>query len=623
MRSSVEQLVRLTVLLSLAFVSSAYSQVLINEVDADQTGTDNAEFLELYDGGAGNTSLDGLVVVFYNGSGDTSYRAVDLDGQSTSASGYFVICGDATNTPNCDLDISPNTNAIQNGADALALYADDGASFPNGSAITTTNLIDAIAYDTSDGDDAGILALLNPGQPQVNENGNGAKDTQSNQRCSNGSGGARNTDSYVQAAPTPGMTNDCGDPVEADVVINEFDADQSGTDSAEFVELFDGGVGNTDLSGHVLVFFNGSSDSSYEAFDLSGHSTNSDGYFVLCGNAANTTNCDLDVSPSSNLIQNGADAIGLYTGAGGDFPDGSPVTTTNLVDAAVYDTDDGDDSGLLVLLNPGQPQINERAGGDGTGHSNQRCDNGAGGARNTDSYIQTTPTPGVENDCSVPLEITKIHAIQGSGSASPLANTVVAIEGIVTGDFQNGASGSHRDLDGFVVQEEDADADANSLTSEGIFVFEGSSPVADVKVGDLVQVEGRAVEFNGLTELNNVTKVTVLSEGNALPTATSLSLPLASANALEPVEGMLVTFPQSLVISGYANFDRFGEVVLTSRRTLTPTAEFEPGPDAVAAANAFPSGPAGHGRRSYCFKSGPGDSPEWSGVHSRQSIPRR
>jgi predicted extracellular nuclease len=50
---------------------------------------------------------------------------------------------------------------------------------------------------------------------------------------------------------------------------------------------------------------------------------------------------------------------------------------------------------------------------------------------------------------------------------------------------------------------------------------------------------------------------------------------------------MLITFPQSLVISEYFNYDRYGEIVLTSRRHLTPTAEFEPGPDAVQAAQEF------------------------------------
>ena len=43
-------------------------------------GTDVLEFVELFDGGVGGTSLDGLVLVFYNGSDDLSYAAYDLDG---------------------------------------------------------------------------------------------------------------------------------------------------------------------------------------------------------------------------------------------------------------------------------------------------------------------------------------------------------------------------------------------------------------------------------------------------------------------------------------------------------------------------------------------------------------
>ena len=79
----------------------------------------------------------------------------------------------------------------------------------------------------------------------------------------------------------------------------------------------------------------------------------------------------------------------------------------------------------------------------------------------------------------------------------------------------------------------------------------------------------------------------MLSSGNSLPAASSLSLPVTSADAFEAYEGMYVTFPQALVISEYFNFDRFNEIVLTSERHLTPTAEFEPGPAAIAAANAF------------------------------------
>ena len=99
--------------------------VVINEVDADQTSTDSAEFIELYDGGIGNTALDGLSLVLVNGSDDLSYASFDLDGLSTNASGYFVLCGNAANTANCDLDVSPDTNLIQNGADAVTLLIGD------------------------------------------------------------------------------------------------------------------------------------------------------------------------------------------------------------------------------------------------------------------------------------------------------------------------------------------------------------------------------------------------------------------------------------------------------------------------------------------------------------------
>jgi uncharacterized protein len=72
-----------------------------------------------------------------------------------------------------------------------------------------------------------------------------------------------------------------------DIVINEVDADTPGTDEAEFVELFDGGVGNTSLDGLTLVFFNGSNDSSYAAFDLDGLTTNNDGFFLLGNTGVN------------------------------------------------------------------------------------------------------------------------------------------------------------------------------------------------------------------------------------------------------------------------------------------------------------------------------------------------
>ena len=56
-------LLRLLFLALLVSVLSLRAQLVINEVDADQAGSDRSEFIELYDGGAGNTPLDGFVII--------------------------------------------------------------------------------------------------------------------------------------------------------------------------------------------------------------------------------------------------------------------------------------------------------------------------------------------------------------------------------------------------------------------------------------------------------------------------------------------------------------------------------------------------------------------------------
>jgi hypothetical protein len=100
---------RAIAVVALSASASAGGGVLINEVDADNPGTDTLEFVELYDGGVGSTPLDGLVVVLYNGNGDTSYAAFDLDGFSTDANGFFAL-GDMAD-PGVDLVIGPPTRS--------------------------------------------------------------------------------------------------------------------------------------------------------------------------------------------------------------------------------------------------------------------------------------------------------------------------------------------------------------------------------------------------------------------------------------------------------------------------------------------------------------------------------
>lgn len=390
---------------------------------------------------------------------------------------------------------------------------------------------------------------------------------------------------------------------QAELIINEVDADNSSTDTAEFVEIFDGGNGNTSLDGYVLVLFNGSNDLSYQAFDLDGYNTNASGYFVLCGDSANVANCDLDVTPDSNLIQNGADAVALYQAEATDFPNGSALTTSNLSDALVYGTNDADDSGLLTLLNSNQPQVN-----DTVTESMQRCANGSGGTRNSDSYTQAVPTPGAANACGdEPVEDTLgacgetsqsafqlISAVQGSISdmaadASPLLGQTVIVEGIVTMDKQGGllANGeSSYQYSGFWIQEENTDTDADASTSEGVFVYHYRDAV---NIGDKVRLRGTVAEYSQTTQIKSLTDIVVCSSGNTLPDAVSVNLPVQSLTELEAVEGMRISNQQNLLVSdlfgtGYG-FGNYGQFAVSSALHFQGTEIALPGSAAALAAN--------------------------------------
>lgn len=186
--------------LLLLSIASLQAQLVINEVDADQSGSDTAEFIELYDGGTGNTSLDGFVIVLYNGSDDASYRVIDLNGHATNPGGFFVVGNPGV--PNVSIEIDPGgSGAFQNGADAVALYQSSPDNFPNDTPITTDGLIDAIVYGTNDDDDFDLLDGLTPGEVQVNDTRE-----ESMSRLPDG-GDAFASSVYGLQAPTPGIAN--------------------------------------------------------------------------------------------------------------------------------------------------------------------------------------------------------------------------------------------------------------------------------------------------------------------------------------------------------------------------------------------------------------------------------
>ncbi|HEX2029939.1 MAG TPA: lamin tail domain-containing protein [Actinomycetota bacterium] len=159
-----------------------------------------------------------------------------------------------------------------------------------------------------------------------------------------------------------------------------------------------------------------------------------------------------------------------------------------------------------------------------------------------------------------PVPTVTIPQIQGDGLTSPREGETVITAGVVTGILGNG----------FFLQ--DSAGDGDPATSDGMFVFTGSSGARARTPGEEVEVRGTVVEFRAssrprdltLTELTGVT-VTPASAGNILPGPVAIAdrpdeeIFPAGTFGFEALEGMLVAVDDPTVV-GPTN--RFGELVV-------------------------------------------------------------
>ncbi|MGB3192202.1 MAG: ExeM/NucH family extracellular endonuclease [Limnoraphis sp.] len=354
----------------------------------------------------------------------------------------------------------------------------------------------------------------------------------------------------------------------SNLVINEVLGSTTGTD-VEFIELF-GEVG-TSLDGLSIIVVEsdaGSSNGTIDSqVDLGAEDAIGDNGFFLIGNTAILESSVYGVTPNqeinSNFIENSSYTIALVetTSLTGNNISGGEVVvdTVGVTDGGATDSFFfnapvlGPDGSFLpagvrrVTDGVDTDTVNDWVFGDfNLGSDNTptagTSDNGGGGGIG---------------------ETTLISAVQGSGAASPIVGQTVTIEAVVVGDYQDGTSGTNGDLNGFFVQEEDSDADADPLTSEGLFIFDGSSPAIDVNIGDVVEITGTVGEAFGQTQLASPS-ITIVSSTNPLPTPATVNFPVTAVDDLEAFEGMGITIPDTLFVTEYFNLDRFGEIVLSS-----------------------------------------------------------
>ena len=253
---TMKNLYTLLLLISSCCVSG---QVFINELDSDTPSTDDREFIELKST-TPNFPLDGYVLVFFNGNAasstaNQSYYTIDLDGLTTDANGIILI-GNALISPAPD-KIFPD-NIIQNGADGVGIYLGNASDFPEFTLATTTNLIDALMYDTNDADATALMNVLGV-TAQYNEGQNSLQITQSVQRKTDGT--------FETKDPTPGANNDGSGIIFNGITITTNTADKNEGDS--FSITF---TTQTNISSDLTFTFT-LNNSSFTTADFTGNTT--------------------------------------------------------------------------------------------------------------------------------------------------------------------------------------------------------------------------------------------------------------------------------------------------------------------------------------------------------------
>ncbi|XP_065845583.1 uncharacterized protein [Oscarella lobularis] len=174
--------------------------VVINEVNANNPGEDNSEYVELWDYGMGSTPLGEFVVVLGNddGFGELVYAVVALTGAQTHPNGYFVIgrtsIGDFT--PDAPISFLRQPASV-------SLHRGSAADFPVNSDLTAIDLVDALVYH-SQTPSLSLVNIFYPGQDSLIDS---SSEIGSLSRCVSFS--PLIPSAYLFVLPTPGARNNC------------------------------------------------------------------------------------------------------------------------------------------------------------------------------------------------------------------------------------------------------------------------------------------------------------------------------------------------------------------------------------------------------------------------------
>lgn len=354
----------------------------------------------------------------------------------------------------------------------------------------------------------------------------------------------------------------------ADVFISEY---VEGSSFNKAIELYNPTDQVVDLTSYKLkLYTNGDATARY-SIDLSGMLASHTTYVIAHQDISTKDNVDL---LTTSLNFNGDDAVVLESS-------GEVIDSIGQIGV-----DPGDEWGTGLIStrdNSITRQLSITSGDTDPNNVFSPAEQWLGHDKNTLNFLgehsSTQTDEGSQEETPDPLDkcdetYTTISKIQGKDTESPLVGQSVWVEGVVTADYQDSG------YKGFYIQSTEADADADHLTSEGIFVFDDK---VEAEEGDRVRFKAEVAEYYELSQLKNVVYFSVCSSDNVLPSAIELSLPLdGDITDLESVEGMRVNFPQPLFVTDTYNYGRYGQLGLASERLFNPTQVATPGEAAQA-----------------------------------------
>lgn len=288
----------------------------------------------------------------------------------------------------------------------------------------------------------------------------------------------------------------------------------------DFIELANAGSSAYDLSGFSVQYLPGSpsAGSLWQVSALTG-SVSPGGRYLVAQAAGTGGTVALPTPDATGTVAMSATSgtVALVSGT-------TPLTCKTAADCAA-------DTRIVDLVGYGSAVVREGSGpvmGTSATASVARAASLADTDDNAADLSAGAPTPvnaagetsggagpGDPGDPGNPTEpgTVRVHDIQGTTRVSPLdGQSVTGVPGTVTGVRTSGSRG-------FWIQ--DATPDADTRTSEGVFVYTGSAAPA-VAVGDSVLVSGKVDEYYPSATTQSITeitapRVTVLSSGNALP----------------------------------------------------------------------------------------------------------